>query len=111
MFKKNKVTFVIHETLQKELREKMIADDYGLRGKSKWVSEAIELLLSMENYPELVNLGDGLKNFQKTETITIETILKSKLDIAIVEIRKKYPLSEGVQSKIVRTAIIQKLLR
>lgn len=111
MVKKNKVTFVIHETLQKELRKKMITDNYGLRGKSKWVSEAIELLLSMENYPELVNIGDGLKNFQKTETITMDTVLKNKLDAAIIEIRKKYPLSEGVQSKIVRTAIIQKLLR
>jgi hypothetical protein len=111
MLKKTKVTFVIHEALQKELREKMIQENYGLRGKSKWISEAIELLLSMNNYPELVNLSNELKKFEKIETIVISTSLKNKLNNAIIEIRKNYPVLEGVQSGILRTAIMQKLLR
>jgi hypothetical protein len=108
---KIKITFVIHESLRKELREKMIKENYGLRGKSKWVSEAIQLLLSMKNYPELVNLSNDLKKFEKTETIVIEPSLRIELDKAIVEIRKTFPTLEGVQSRIVRTAIMQRVLR
>ena len=36
--------------------------------------------------------------------------LKTKLDESVVEIRRQYPTIEGVQSRILRTAIIQKLL-
>lgn len=108
---KIKITFVIHESLQKELRERMIKEDYGLRGKSKWVSEAIILLLDMSNFPELVQLSKELKDFEKVETIVVDPTLKIKLDNAIVVIRKQYPTLEGVQSRIVRTAIMQRLLR
>lgn len=108
---KTKITFVIHQALQKELREKMIKENYGLREKSKWVSEAILLLLSMQNYPELVNFSNDLKKFEKVETIVIDSSLKNRLDSSIIEIRKKFPILEGVQSRIVRTAIMQKLLR
>lgn len=108
---KTKITFVINEGLQKELHEKIVKENYGFRGKSKWISEAIELLLNMDNYPELVNFGDELKKFEKVETIVIENHLKRKLDEAIIRTRKVYPILEGVQSRIVRTAIIQRLIQ
>ena len=111
MLKKVKITFVVHNELQKELSKQMVEKNYGLRGKSKWVSEAIELLLNMSNYPELVNLSGELKNFEKVESIVVDPSLKKKLDETIVQIRKEYPALEGVQSRIIRTAIMQKILR
>lgn len=111
MTTKTKITFVVPQTLQQELRHKVIQDGYGMRGKSKWVSEAIEQLFQLGNHPDLVNLGDEMKGFEKVETITIEKSLKKNLDQAIHEIRKQHPLLEGVQSRIIRTSILQRLIR
>jgi len=109
--KKVKITFVVPENLQNELRTAVIKAGYGLRGKSRWVSEAIEALLVTNNYPELVNINEIMHGFEKVETIVIDYSLKVKLDKAIIEIRQSYPILEGVQSNLVRTAILQKLLR
>ncbi len=108
---KAKITFVVPQSLQQELRHKVINDGYGMRGKSKWVSEAIERLLQIDNYADLVYLGDEMKGFEKVETISIERSLKKTLDQAIHDIRKQHPLLEGVQSGIIRTSILQRLLR
>jgi len=50
MATKAKITFVVPENLQKELRACMIKEGYGLRDKSKWVAEAIEKLLLLNNF-------------------------------------------------------------
>lgn len=111
MADKIKITFVVPQSLQEELRRQVISDGYGMRGKSKWVGEAIENLLKLGSYPDLVTLGDEMKGFEKVETITVERTLKKALDHAIHDTRKQYPLLEGVQSRIIRTSIVQRLLR
>lgn len=108
---KAKITFVLPDVLQKECREKIVKDGYDMRGKSRWISEAIELLLAMNNYPELVNLSNQMKGFEKVESVVMTKDLKKFLDKAVIEIRKSYPSMEGVQSGIVRTAIMQRILR
>ena len=108
---KSKITFVVPNNLQQELRERVIHDNYGLRGKSKWIAEATEKLLSFENFPELVNYGNELHGFGKVETVVIEYQLKTKLDAAIIQLRRQFPTLEGPQSRILRTAILQRLLR
>ncbi len=108
---KSKITFVIPKNFQNELRERVIKDDYGMRGKSKWVSEAIMQLLEMDSFPELVNYGDEMHGFDKVETVVLEYPVKLALDEAIVAVRRKFPILEGVKSRIVRTAILQRLLR
>lgn len=111
MVTKIKVTFVVPQTLQQELREKIIKESYGLRGKSKWVGEAIESLLQIRNFPQLVSYNEEMHGFEKVETVVIDLILKRKLEQAIIAIRKEFPTLEGVQSNIIRTAILQRLLR
>lgn len=106
-----KVTFVVPQAFQQDLREQVIKDGYGMRGKSKWISEAIESLLEIPNYIELVHYNDEMKGFAKMETIVVAKELKNLLDQAIIAVRKQYPTIEGVQSHIVRTAILQRLLR
>ena len=108
---KAKISFVLPEVLQKDFREQVVKDGYDLRGKSRWVSEGIKFLLDMQSYPELVHLSGEMKGFEKMESVVITKDLKRFLESAVVEIRKKYPTLEGVQSRIVRTAILQRLLR
>ncbi len=108
---KAKITFVLPDVLQQEFREQIIKDGYDMRGKSRWIKEGIESLLSMRNYPELVNLSNEMKGFEKVDYVVITREFKKCLDNAVIEVRKMYPALEGVQSGIVRTAIIQRLLR
>jgi hypothetical protein len=108
---KIKITFVVPDILQKECREQIIKDGYDMRGKSRWIAEGIEYLLTMRNYPELVNLSNEMKGFQKLESIVISKTLKKFLDEAVVHVRGFYPTLEGVQSSIMRTAMVQRLLR
>lgn len=108
---KIKVSFVVPEALQKEMRQQVIEDGYGMRGKSKWIAEAINDLLQLNNYAELVKLSEEMKGFEKQETIAINKDLKRALDKASISIRREYPILEGVQSHIIRTSIMQRLLR
>jgi hypothetical protein len=108
---KVRISFLLPDTLQKDVIEQMVKEGYDLKGKSRWVSEAIERLLLLSAYPELVKLNDEMKGFEKTDSVSISRDLKSQLDQAVMEVRKSYPLLEGVQSRILRTAIVQRLLR
>ena len=108
---KVKTTFAVPSSLKNDLQQYVIKDNYGLRGKSKWVSEAIEKLLVLKTYPDLVTYSDEMHGFDGIETIVIEYALKLKLDKAILQIRKEHPTLEGVKSRIIRTAILQRIIR
>lgn len=110
MSNKVKITFVLPENLQKELKERVIKDGYDSKGKSRWVSESIEKLLNLNSYPDLIKLNDEMKGFEKLESVVIVKELKKQLEDAVIHIRKQYPTIEGVQSRILRTAIVQRLL-
>jgi hypothetical protein len=108
---KVKITFVLPMMLQKEFKEKVIQDSQDKKSKSRWVSEAIETLLVTKDFPDLVKLNDEMKAFEKLESVVVSRDLKKQLDEAIINVRKAYPTIEGVQSRILRTAIVQRLLR
>ena len=107
---KVKISFVLPAALQQDMKEKMIRDGYDLKGKSRWVSEAIVLLLKMETFPELVKLNDEMSGFGKMESVLISRELKTQLDEAVLKVRKAHLMLEGVQSRLLRTAIMQRLL-
>lgn len=111
MSKNHKITFAVPKKLKDEIGEKVIKDGYGFRGKSKWISEAVENLLKIKDFIALVNQGDEMSGFDGMETAVIDYQLKLKLDNAILQIRKAFPTLEGVTSRIMRTAILQRLLR
>jgi hypothetical protein len=107
---KSRINVILPKNISKEMRERMLKDDYGLREKSRWVSEAIESFLKLEDFPilvELANLVDGLTN---AETIHITPELEDTLEKAILHVRQKYPVLEGVKSLIVRASIIRRLV-
>jgi O-methyltransferase involved in polyketide biosynthesis len=108
---KAKVTFVLPDILHKECREQIVKDGYDMRAKSRWIAEGIEYLLKMSNFPELVNLSNEMKGFEKVESVVVSKELKKHMDNGVIHVRKHYPAMEGVQSRIVRTAILQRLIR
>lgn len=110
MSKKVKISFVIPETLQKDLKERIVLDGYSLKGKSQWVAEAVEQLLKINSYIDLVKVNDVMRGFEKFESILIDYKLKAQLDESVISIRKKYPEIDGVQSRIMRTAILQRIM-
>lgn len=108
---KVKITFVIPANLQEDLKNRLIEDGYAIREKSRWVAEAVEKLLITDSFPDLVKINDEMKGFEKLESVVISKELKKQVDDAVIDIRKIYPVIEGVQSRILRTAIVQRLLR
>lgn len=111
MSSKSKVTFAIPRSLKNEIREHVVKAGYGLRGKSKWVSESVEKLLAIKDYPELISYNDEMHGFDEIETVVVDYKLKLELDKAILTVRKEYPTLEGVKSRLMRTAIMQRILR
>lgn len=101
--------------LQKKLHHKMqqriISDGYGMRGKSRWLIEAIENLLSMPDYPMLVDIADGMDHLSEMVSIRLPETLAHKIDNAIIEVRRHFPAMEGVKSNLIRASIIQRLIR
>jgi hypothetical protein len=110
MSDKVKIAFALPAALQKDFKEQVVKDNYGLRGKSEWVSEAIVNLLKMKDLAEFVKLNDEMQGFTELESIVVTRSIKKQLDEGVINIRKQYPALEGVQSRIVRTAILQRLL-
>ena len=108
--KKIRVSYFLPEAILLDVKEMMMKEGYDLKGKSKWVSEAVYDLLLFQNFCELVMINDQMEGFAKLDSISIEPDLKNKLDAMVIHIRKQFPSIEGVQSKILRTAIVQRLL-
>lgn len=112
MMNKIKISFAVPLNLQKDLKERIVLDGYNLKGKSLWVTEAVEHLLKMETYADLVKLNYEMRSgFEKLESILIDRKLKSQIDASVINVKKKYPEIDGVQSRIMRTAILQRLVQ
>ncbi|MGE3920539.1 MAG: hypothetical protein AB7F64_06310 [Gammaproteobacteria bacterium] len=111
MLNKTKISFAIPNNLKNEIRERVIKDGYGFRGKSKWISEAVENLLKYKDFTELISYSDEMYGFDKIETAVLDYPLKLKIDKAAILIRKEFPMLEGIKSRILRTAVLQRILR
>ena len=104
-------TFKIPDTLNQKLNEKVIADGYGMRGKSRWIKEAIEKLFTYQNFPELVFFSDDIENANHSISVRFPRKLLLEVEKMVMSVRREYPELEGVKSRIVRTAIIQRLIQ
>jgi len=109
----NKVTTSIklQKKLHRQLQQRIIEDGYGMRGKSKWIIESIESLLTLPDYPELVDIAEDMDQLNEIVSIRLPEPLVIKLEKAVVQVRKQYPTSEGVKSNLIRASIMQRLLR
>ncbi|HVY54106.1 MAG TPA: hypothetical protein VHA13_06255 [Gammaproteobacteria bacterium] len=101
----------LQKKLHHKLQQSVINDQYGMRGKNKWIVEAIEAFLLLPDYPYLVDIANY--DNQQTEIISLRLpeALMRNLDNAVICVRREFPAMEGVKSNIIRASIIQRLIR
>ncbi len=108
---KTRVSIILPEALFKEMNEKIEASGYGAHKVSFWVTEALDKLIATPGFPELVQIGDSMSQLKKTIFLTLKDDAYARLNNAVIDVRSQFPAIDGVKSRILRTAIIQRLLR
>lgn len=108
--KKISISFRTSERIEQRMLQRIIGDGYGLKGKSKWICDAVENFLAMPSFWDLVDIASAQEDLRKNSNFTPTEALLKKIEDAIVIVRKHYPLLEGVQSNIIRASINQKLI-
>lgn len=106
-----RVTFFMPTKLVEEMQAQMKKEGYGVKDKSRWISEAIENLGKIENHLELINSSDDLSNLDSKQTIRISKSLKTHLNKIVLDVKKRFFELDGVQSRVIRTSIMQRILR
>jgi hypothetical protein len=97
--------------LHKKLLSRVIDDGYGLRGRSKWIVDAVNLLLKLPEFEQYVELASDLKNCTEAISIRMPEKLALQLDKTVVQVRQKFPEIEAVKSNIIRASILQRFIR
>lgn len=110
VIKKSRINVILPENLSKEIRQRMLLDNYSLREKSRWISEAIDDFLKLNDYHNFVEMANLVVDLTHTETIHITSDLVDKLENAVLQVRKEHPVLEGVKSLIVRASVIRRLV-
>lgn len=101
----------LQNRLHYKMQQRIINDGYGMRGKSRWLIEAIESFLQLPDYPTLVDIAGDMDQLSDIISIRLSEDLNVKLDQAIIQVRRHYPAMEGVKSNLIRASIIQRLIR
>jgi len=111
MHKKVMTSIKLQRKLHRRLQQRVIEDGYGMRGKSKWIIEAIKDLLEMIDYPTLVDIAEDMDQLSDIISIRVPEDLMLRIEQAVVHVRKQYPTIEGVKSNLIRASIMQRLIR
>ena len=101
----------VQKLLHYKMQQRVIGDGYGMRGKSKWIMEAIEGFLQLPDYPSLTDIAGEMEQLTEVVSIRLSDELMDKLDKAIIKVRRQYPAMEGVKSNLIRASIMQRLIR
>lgn len=111
--KTKKITVRFSKRLRSEMLNALINSGYGLRGKSKWLIEAIQLFLQQSNFVELSEQGIDINQAELSdiEAFYINADIIEEIKKASIEIRSIHPLFIGVQSALIRSAVIYRLMR
>lgn len=109
---KNLMTSIkISKEINTQMLHDIISANYGMRGKSKWIIEAINDFLELDSYPEYVDIASEMADLSIVISIRLPEELHKLLDFAVIKVREKFPSMEGVKSNIIRASILQKLIR
>jgi hypothetical protein len=103
-------TIKLSPSIHQKMLAQIIEDGYGMRGKSRWIQESIASLLSLENYPELVDIAVDIENLRDVISVRLNSGVVDQVEKAIIEVRKCYPRIEGVRSNIIRAGILQRMI-
>jgi hypothetical protein len=111
MMNKLMTSIKVQKLLHFKMQQRIISDGYGMRGKSKWIIEAIEKFLELPDYPDLVDIADDMDQLSEVVSIRVPESLMLQIEKAIIKVRRNYPSMEGVKSNVIRASIMQRLLR
>lgn len=111
MQKKVMTSIKLQKKLHHQVQRQIIEDGYGMRGKSKWIIEAIEFFLKLNDFPTLVDIANDMDQLSDMVSIRLTEDLMLRIEKSIIQVRKAYPAIEGVKSNLIRASIIQRLLR
>src|SRR5690242_1830795 len=107
-----KVTVRFSKRLKIEMQKALIESGYGLHGKSRWLKETLIIFLKLKNFIEYVEQGIDINQAELSEVeafyIDIDTI--KMLKEAYLKIRLECPLFEGIQSSLIRAAVVYNLM-
>lgn len=106
-------SFKIPSSLELEMNKKLVSDGYGLRGKSKWICDALTKFLSFPDKDfivECIEFSEELEKLDKSISFRPTQLVENLLDEWVIQVRLQIPTIEGLKSKIIRTAIIHSLL-
>jgi hypothetical protein len=95
------------------MNKKLVSQGYGLRGKSKWICDALTQFLTFSDRDfiiDCIELSEELVNLDKSISFRPTDRVDQLLDEWVVIVRMKTPNIEGLKSKIIRTSIIHSLL-
>ena len=109
--KKVMTSIKLQKRLHHKLQQRIIADGYGMRGKSRWIIESVESLLELADFPTLVDIAEDMDQLSDIVSIRLPEELMLRIEQAVVQVRKQYPTIEGVKSNLIRASIMQRLLR
>ncbi len=99
------------EQLYNHLITRVIEDGYGLRGRSKWIVDAVYALLELPEFEQYVEIASGLTKCTYAVSIKMPEELALRLDKEVVRIRQIYPEVEALKSNIIRASIFQRFIR
>lgn len=110
--KTKKITVRFPKRLKAEMQAALIKSGYGLHGKSRWVKEAIHAFLRQSDFVDYVESGIDINQAElsEVEAFYLDPDTIQMLKNAFLEIRVKYPLFEGVQSALIRAAVVYSLM-
>lgn len=110
--KRKKITVRFSKRLKTEMQAVLVKSGYGLHGKSRWLKEALATFLRQPDFVDYVEQGMNINQAELSEMeafyLNVHDIQALKL--AFVEVRTKYPLFEGVQSALIRSAVVYSLM-
>jgi hypothetical protein len=109
--KKIMTSIKLQKKLHMKLQQRVIEDGYGMRGKSKWIIEAIDTFLQIPDYPTLVDIADDMDQLSDVICIRLPEEVVLQIEQAVIHIRKQFPSIEGVKSNLIRASILQRLLK
>ncbi len=108
--KRHKTTYSLPGDLKREMLGTVAKDkDYGMKAKSRWITDAINNLFDTDKSLTSVGVGDDITQNDDVDTINIPEGMREPIIQAISTLRRREPLWAGPQGALIRTAIRKRL--
>ena len=111
--KTKKITVRFSKRLKSEMQAALVKSGYGLHGKSKWLKEAVTTYLNQADFFDYIEQGIDANQAElsEVEAFYLDQATIQVVKDAFIKVRVKHPLFEGVQSTIIRAAVIYALAK